>query len=109
MDFGSGEYFEYTTLGTAPGRVFNMYFRNRFLSSTCGSDPIQLMIQIHESSNVINVSYSGFSGCINVRGASATLGMQAANGAKAVMAGFNSPVLDDNANRQSMSFQPPPP
>jgi len=108
FDYGGGEYFEYTTLGTAPGRVFNLYFRNRLLSSVCGSDPIQVMIQIHEGSNIVNVTYLGFSGCENIRGGTATLGLQSANGAKAVMAGFNSPVLDDNANRQSMSFQPPP-
>lgn len=107
-DYGGGEYFEYTTIGTAPGRVFNLYFRNRFLSSACGSDPIQVMIQIHEGSNIVNVTYSGFSGCVNVRGSSATLGLQSAGGTKAVMAGFNAPILDDNANSQSMSFQPPP-
>ena len=66
------------------------------------------MIQIHEGSNIVNVTYSGFSGCANIRGASATLGLQSAGGAKAVMAGWNSPVLDDNRNFQSMSFQPPP-
>ena len=107
-DYGSGEYFEYTTIGSAPGRVFNLYFRNRLFSSDCGSDPVQVMIQIHETSNIVNVTYIGFSGCVNIRGGSATLGLQSANAAKAVMAGVNSPVLDDNANRQSMSFQPPP-
>jgi hypothetical protein len=88
--------------------VFNLYFRNRFLASTCGSDPIQVMIQIHESSNIVNVTYSGFSGCSLVRGAGATFGLQAAAAAKSVMAGFNSMILDDNANSNSMSFQPPP-
>lgn len=106
LDKGSGEYFEYTTMGTAPGRVFNLYFRNQLLASACGVDPVQAMIQIHESSNVVNVTYTGFSGCASIRGGSATLGMQSANGSDAVMIGWNAPVMDDNRNFQSMSFRP---
>lgn len=108
LDYGSGEYLEYATFGSPGGRVFNLYFRNRLFSTVCGSNAIQVMIQIHERSNLVNVTYLGFSGCAEIRGASATLGLQSAGGAKSVMAGFNSPVLDDNAPRQSMSFQPPP-
>jgi hypothetical protein len=107
-DFGSGEYIEYVTNGTAPGRVFHLYARHRLVSSVCGSDAQQVMIQIHEQSNVVNVTYSGFSGCANIRGSSATLGLQSANGTKAVMAGFNAPILDNDASSQAMSFQPPP-
>ncbi|MBK7556787.1 MAG: hypothetical protein IPI55_19990 [Flavobacteriales bacterium] len=108
-DAGGGEYFEYTTLGTAPGRVFNLYFRQRFLSSTCGSDPIQVMLAIHEGSGLIKATYSGFSGCTLVRGSGATLGMQTAGGATATafIVGYNSPVLDDNGGMQFMSFHPP--
>lgn len=106
-DYGSGEGIEYTTLGTAPGRVFNMYFRNRLLSSVCGADAVQVMIQIHESSNIVNVSYPPtFTGCAQIRGSAATLGIQSANGEDAVMVGFNSPVLDDNTSGQHMSFRP---
>ena len=57
---------------------------------------------------MVNVTYSGFSGCYEMRAGSATLGMQSANGSKSVIAGFNSPILDDNKSQQSMSFQPPP-
>lgn len=106
-DFGSGEYFEYATLGTPPGRVFNLYARHRLFSSNCGTDTQQVMVQIHEQSNVVNVTYRGFTSCVEMRGGSATLGLQSAGGTTAVMAGFNSPILDDNAPRQSMSFQPP--
>jgi hypothetical protein len=88
--------------------VFNLFYRQRLFSSVCGSDAIQVMIQIHEGSNIVNVTYSGFSGCAEIRGASATLGFQSAAYSQAVMAGWNSPVLDDNRNYQSMSFQPPP-
>lgn len=107
QDFGSGEYFEYTTQGTAPGRVFNLYFRMRFHDPACGADPIQVMVSIHETSGLIKAVYSGFSTCANVRGASATLGMQTAGGAKAFLVGYNSPVLDDNGGQQFMSFHPP--
>ena len=107
-DYGWGEYFQYRTFGTPGGRVFNLFFRNRLFSSVCGSNAIQVMIQIHESSNIVNVTYTDFSGCEHMRGGGATLGLQAANFAKAVMAGYDSPVLDDNRSHQSMSFQPPP-
>jgi Collagen triple helix repeat (20 copies) len=108
FDYGGGEYFEYATYGTAPGRVFNLFARHRLLTAACGADFQQVMIQIHEQSNMVNVTYTGFAGCALIRGSSATLGLQSAGGSKAVMAGFNSPVLDDNASHQSMSFQPPP-
>jgi len=41
-------------------RLFNLYFRGRLLSTVCSSNPQQVMIQIHERSNVVNVSYIGF-------------------------------------------------
>ena len=109
FDYGSGEYFEYNTSGTAGGRVFNLYFRNRLLSSVCGSDPQNIMISVHEGSNLVKAAYSGFSGCANIRGAGATLGLQTTGGssATAFMVGYNTALLDDNANRQTMSFHPP--
>lgn len=106
-DFGAGEFLEYATLGTAPGRVFNLYFRNRLFSSVCGSDPVHAMIQIHESSNIVNVTYpTPFTGCPQIRGSAATFGIQGTSGADAVLVGLNSPVLDDNTNGQHMSFRP---
>jgi len=109
FDYSAGEYFEYSTLGTPGGRVFNLFFRNRLLSSVCGTDAVNLMISIHEGSNLIHVSYSGFSGCYNIRGGGATFGLQGPGGtnAKAFMVGFNAPILDNDASRQSISFTPP--
>ena len=107
-DYGAGEYIQYATSGSAPGRVFNLYFRQRLFSSVCASDAVQVMIQIHESSNIVNVTYSGFTGCAEIRGASATLGFTAANGQEAAMVSWNSPVMDDNRSFQSMSFKPRP-
>ena len=110
-DYGTGEFMEYTTMGTAPGRVFHLFVRARLFSSVCGTNPIQFMISVHETSNLVKVVYSGFSGCANMRGASATLGFQGPGGgaARAVMVGLNVPLLDDNLPSQSMSFQPPTP
>ena len=106
-DYGAGEYLEYTTFGTPGGRVFNMYFRNRLFNSVCGSEGVQLMISIHEGSNLIKVAYLGPSaGCSELRGGSATLGLQTADGADAVLVGANAQVLDDNAARQFMTFRP---
>lgn len=111
FDYGTNEFFEYATFGSAPGRVFNLYFRNRFLS-VCGTDPVNVMISIHEGSNLIRVTYLGMagpSGCAQIRGSAATFGLQGPGGAaaEALMIGFNAPILDNDAPRQSISYQPP--
>lgn len=108
-DFSAGEFLEYTTLGTAGGRTFNLYFRQRLFSSVCNDNAQNLMITIHEGSNLVRVTYSGFTGCANIRGSSATFGMQGPGGASArsFVVGVDSPILDDNAPRQSISFLPP--
>lgn len=109
LEAGTGEYIEYQTFGTAGGRVFNMYFRNRLLSAACGTDAVNIMLAIHEGSNLVRISYSGMSGCAMMRGSSATFGMQGPGGinAKAFNAGTDSPILDDNANRNMISYLPP--
>lgn len=111
-DFDSASFFEYATFGTAPGRVFNLFFRNRLFTAACGSDVAQVMLSVHEGSNLVKATYIGMSGCPGMRGASATLGLQAAGGgasADAFLVGFDSPVLDDDpaSGGQSMSFHPP--
>jgi hypothetical protein len=108
-DYGAGEFMEYTTLGSPGGRVFNLYFRNRLFSPNCSTNGITVMISIHEGSGLIKATYSGFSGCSDLRGGSATLGFQTPGGssATAFTVGVDSPVLDDNTPGQSMSFHPP--
>lgn len=108
-DLGTGEYFEYLTTGTAGGRVFNLYFRNRHRSQPCGTDDVNVMISVHEGSNLVKAAYSGMSGCAQMRGSTATFGFQTsgATSAKAISVGFDSPVLDDNSPRQWMTFHPP--
>jgi hypothetical protein len=109
QDFSAGEYMEYATFGTTGGRTFNLFFRNRLFSGACGTDAQNLMITIHEGSNLVRVTYSAFSGCANMRGSSATFGMQGPGGAtaKSFVVAIDSPILDDNAPRQSLSFLPP--
>ncbi|MDH4392442.1 MAG: DVUA0089 family protein [Aquabacterium sp.] len=111
-DLGTGEFAEYKTFGTAPGRVFNLYFRNRLFDTfACGADAVNVMVSVHESSGLVKATYSGMSGCRLIRGGAATLGMQTATipgvGRKHFLVGYNAEVLDDNANRQTMSFHPP--
>lgn len=107
FDYGTNEYLEYATFGTAPGRVFNLYFRNRLLSTACGTDAVNVMISVHETSNLVRVTYSGMSGCLQMRGGAATVGLQGPNGTDASLVSFNAPILDNDAPRQSVSFQPP--
>ena len=107
-DFGDGEFMEYATQGEPGGRVFNLYFRSRMADQACTPNAVNVMISVHESSGLVKASYSGMSGCDRMRGSGATLGMQTAGGvnAKAFTVGVNSPVLDDGASRQTMSFHP---
>ena len=107
-DFGTGEFIEYQTSGTTGGRVFNMLFRNRLLNG-CVGDAVNIMLAIHEGSNLVRISYSNMSGCAEMRGSSATFGMQGPGGAAARVfnAGANSPILDNDANRNMISFIPP--
>lgn len=106
-DYGAGEFIEYATFGSAPGRVFNLYFRSRLFSTACGTDPINLHISIHETSNLIQVSYTGMTGCLGVAGNSATFGLQGPDSSEAYLVSFNAPILDNDAGRQTMSFTPP--
>lgn len=108
-DFGSGEFMEYATLGSPGGRAFNLYFRSRLFASGCGTSPLNVMVSVHEGSRMRKASYCGIAGCDELRGSSTTLRKQTSGGrsAKAFTFGVNSRVLDDNANRQTMSFHPP--
>lgn len=108
QDYGSDQYFEYITSGSPGGRVFNLFFRMR-VRNLCGIDIMNVMVSIHEGSNLIRATYSGFSGCVELRGASATIGLQGPGGAaaEALMMSYQAPVLDDNMPSQSVSFQPP--
>ncbi len=109
-DFGTSEFFEYATFGSAGGRVFNLYFHNRLLSGVCGSNAVNIMVSIHEGSNLIRVSYTAITDCANMKGSTATFGLQGPGGAaaQAYVVSVNAPIFDDdNPAGQSISFQPP--
>jgi hypothetical protein len=107
-DANTDGYLEYTTRGSAPGRVFSMYFRNHLKSGSCGNDAVAVMITVHERSNLVTATYGELTPCAQIRGGLATFGIQGAGGVNAqhVLIGVNSPILDDTAPRQSMSFRP---
>jgi hypothetical protein len=106
-DFSTSEFLEYATFGTPGGRVFYLFFRARLHDITsCGTNAQTVMVSVHEGSNLVSAAYSGFSSCPFMRGAGATLGMQAAGGAQTATIGVNVPLLDDNSLPQSMSFKP---
>jgi hypothetical protein len=109
-DFGGGEFIDHITMGSSPNRVFMLLFRQRLFSTTCGSDAIEVMIHVHETSHMVVAVYKDLTGCANMRGSSATFGFQTSgsSNATAFQLGFNAPILDDNAERAiGMSFHPP--
>jgi hypothetical protein len=69
------------------------------------------MISVHEGSNLIRATYTAFSGCSNIRGGSATFGLQGPGGAAAqsfLNISTDAPIFDDNnPGGQSITLQPP--
>ncbi|PCJ88444.1 MAG: hypothetical protein COA57_03455 [Flavobacteriales bacterium] len=90
----NGTNIRYTTLGTSPNRVFFIDFDVNIWSTT---DDIEGMIQIHEGSALMNVSYKETLDA-GARGQTATIGFQLAGGASAKVypIGCNVAVIDDN-------------
>ncbi|MCA9540087.1 MAG: hypothetical protein KC620_14415, partial [Myxococcales bacterium] len=90
------------TEGTAPNRVFAVYFDAATFS---GNTNIDFMIQVHEGSGAINVRYVNAEP--NSCGQGATIGFQRAGAQNAIAypIGFNVAVLDDNANDGDPSEQ----
>jgi hypothetical protein len=91
-----GTNIRYGTVGTAPNRVFIVDYVGDIVSFG-GGDLIQFQVQVHETSNVINVKYRDTLG-VNANGELATIGFQGAGGAsaRAFPISSNGRVLDDN-------------
>lgn len=110
-DSGNTEFIEYATTGSTGGRVFNLYFRNRLYSASCGTNAVNIMISVHEGSNLIRASYTGVTPCLDMKGASATFGLQGPGGASAqsfLNISTDAPIFDDNnPGGQSITLQPP--
>ena len=92
--FGGGV-LEFGFVGIAPNQV---YIVNYDATTLSGGHETDFQIQIHETSNVINVKY--FDMAPGAIGQSATIGYQHAGGAAAITYPLvcNGEVLDDNTN-----------
>src|SRR5262249_22734480 len=84
----------YGNVGTSPNRTFIVDFLGNTVS---GTNPVNLQVQVHESSNLINVKYRDPTNP-TANGQSATIGFQGAGGASAAAYPlvFNGKILDDN-------------
>lgn len=102
----NGNGVRYITLGIAPNRVFYADYELRAFSGAPGETVIA-QVQIHESSNLVNVRY--YNTGPNLCGQSATIGIQGAGGAsaQAFPVSYNAKIMDDNFNPQSVSFVMP--
>lgn len=94
----------YITVGTAPNRTFIVDYEVKVIN---GPSDLIFQLQIHESSNLVNIRYY-----LNEHpssGQTATIGIQGKGGASALAfpISFNAKVLDDDFNPQSISFVMP--
>src|SRR5262249_16436961 len=85
----------YATVGTSPGRVFVVDFVLDSVPQGSG-DVVAMQVQVHESSNLINVRYREADA--NTDGQNATIGFQGAGGssASAYPLTCGGKILDDN-------------
>src|SRR5438552_3489077 len=93
-----GDNIRYGVVGTSPDRTYVIDFQEDVDPANEGgsADDIRFQVEIHESSNVINVRYGGSGHIAN--GQAATIGFQGAGGAGATAfpLTFNGKILDDN-------------
>src|SRR5256886_5897614 len=103
-----GDNIRYGVVGTSPDRTYIIDYQVDVdpANEAGGDDDIRFQIQIHESSNVINVRYSASGHLAN--GQAATIGFQGAggSGATAFPLTFNGKVLDDNRPDAGGLFEP---
>src|SRR5437867_2526539 len=102
-----GDNIRYGVVGTSPDRTYVIDFQEDVDPANEGgsADDIRFQVEIHESSNVINVRY-GSSGHI-ANGQAATIGFQGAggSGATAFPLTFNGKILDDNRPDEGWSIE----
>src|SRR5438067_1432990 len=103
-----GDNIRYGVVGTSPDRTYVIDYQVDVdpAVENNGDDDLRFQVQIHESSNVINVRYSGSGHLAN--GQTATIGFQGAggSGATAFPLTFNGKVLDDNRPNDGWSTEP---
>src|SRR5436190_334778 len=102
-----GDNIRYGVVGTSPDRTYIIdYDVDVDPTVENGSDDdMRFQIQIHESSNVINVRYNATGHLAN--GQTATIGFQGAggSGATAFPLTFNGKILDDNRPNEGWSIE----
>src|SRR6185503_32015 len=98
-----GSIIRYGTVGTSPNRTFIVDYEVDLVSGSEGSDDLRFQVQVHESSNLINVRYRDQQSATN--GISATIGFQGAGGSSgnAQPITCNGKVLDDNLDNEGWS------
>src|SRR5207249_338169 len=97
----------YGTVGSSPNRTFIVDFQGNTVS---GTNPVNAQVQIHETSNLLNVKYRNPTNA-TANGQSATIGFQGAGGASAAAYPlvFNGKILDDNRHEtEGFSVHPRP-
>src|SRR5882724_5899468 len=101
-----GTNIRYGVVGTSPDRTYVIDFQEDVDPANEGgsADDMRFQVQIHESSQVINVHYDSSGHIAN--GQAATIGFQTAggSGATAFPLTFNGKVLDDNNNSEGWSI-----
>src|SRR5882724_10551412 len=101
-----GDNIRYGVVGTSPDRTYVIDFQEDVDPANEGgsADDMRFQVEIHESSNVINVRY-GSTGHI-ANGQAATIGFQGAggSGATAFPLTFNGKILDDNRPDEGWSI-----
>jgi hypothetical protein len=92
----------YGTVGTSPNRTWIADFEVDLVSGSEGSDDLRFQIQLHETSNLINVRFRNQQSATN--GIAATIGYQGAGGASATTCSritCNGKVMDDNRSDEA--------
>jgi hypothetical protein len=99
-----GSIIRYGTVGTSPDRTFIVDYEVDLTSGSEGSDDLRFQVQVHETSNLINVRYRDQQSATN--GISATIGFQGAGGASgnAQPITCNGKVMDDNRSDEGWSI-----
>ncbi len=102
-----GTNIRYGTVGQSPNRTFVVDYVMDVVAQG-GSDLVEMQVQIHEGSNVINTKYRGNGASSS--GQQATIGFQRAGGLAATVhpLGCNARILDDNRTDAGWSVAPLP-
>lgn len=97
--------FRYRTVGSSPNRVWQARYDGYQFNNT--GEIVDVMISMHEGSNLITVRYDDVGCCgDDAKGGGATIGLQGPGGgsARAIPIGCNAPLTDDNQGANASQF-----